>query len=1786
MKKRAAVRKEMTNKKPAKPLIKPKIKVRPTSSVVVNASRRQKKGPPPPPPPTLAAVANDGQQSPPIVSQQSSALPKLPQPDDGPTISNAPPQATNDDEDAEEKESSSSSSSPDDDLDDEEFFPPYSDPACLDALNAFYQELRGYSLHFCIICHELWPAAVVPPPTTAKGKRKAKKATPRGGGSGSGGGDGEEESSTTTSAHHHPPEHQRQPPSPARPADNDDDDTPPLRTTSSVLAEDYVCRRCQKDTGGGVDVHKFSLPNDMIPFPPGRIPPEILRLLAEATQIEEMLIAPVLPLMTVFRVRGGGRACRGHCANFSQDVRTFTRVLPRRTRDVPIVIVRRQVNNGSSSSNNNGRPTNNNNTDNALEFDDVRINRQRVLKLLAWLAENNPVYRELGIQIDIEAVEALPVDGYAEDLRVVDEEEEGEEEQEKGEEGEEKKGSSSSPSAGGGQIVGEKQKGDDEAQQQQHQRAAAEPEVGPPEEEEEAVDGGRGITRCHVIREQDAAELQEDAVRRAIMDWPERSSEPINEFSTNGLATMCFPTLFPLGLGDPTNRIRRRHIHHGEGFSHLLRFATLDPLVATTNSSNQKKKKKKSKPTKAVNADDEAGDGEGDPSRRRFYFPFAEHPRFAFWASDLVRRHRILDQTKVYLRQCERDAGLTLEDLRARLEAGGEQANTLIGRMMAYGANITGSSGYWAKRANELLSLVEQRGVPTVFYTFSYADFHWNDLHRLMPSYLSTQSPGTIQERRQNVLANPHLVDWYFTTRLDIFLKHILDGVLEAAWRWHRMEWQLRGAVHAHGVAQLHADPGLTELTSIAYEGLLAERELKELEAQWMEDWKWRRNLSSSRLLRQEDQEEKEGGGGGTAAEEEEEEGEKKEEDKEKENAEEEGDDEEEAALKRDLEDFLMQQPQYETVVRGHDAEEVLARFADQLISAMNPRSQGEVRQAALRGVPDPHPCSRDVCSDGLFARRPAVDNNVVDDDGGHEAAGERRTRARATTTTTTFDVEDDEDGGGDGDDEDDDDEDNPQRRRTDEDDFIHHLDEDYAELINVTQRHVCDPLRCKKQDNKDGEQDDEKKKKKQNARRRGRRRRRPFPTSSDVDPETETRRTIIDCRFGYPKPHTPRTRLEFLELKGGGVKAVLHIQRNDPYMNSHNRLQAHGWRANVDMQIVISVKDCVEYCLKYAAKEERVTGSLQDLIRAALGDASPSPAAEDVADDDDAANNNNGVPPAPASFPTTTTTTTSAGLLRKIMLRTCSGVYRDVGLPETMRLLMSGNHVSAPETTFVNIRLDPSQRMVSIPRRGRQDGNSSAAAAVPPPPAVPGGVAAPPPSSTPSAAAAALLPQPPAAAAAGNGNSRSSISSGPVAGTSSHDLPQPVVAAGAGQQDPSPVTTQTSAVPSGDGTTFGANHTSNSSSSSAFVDDLMEFYRHRVDIPLVSEVLAKWQQQQQRQEGDEDTTRRRRRGGRNNNIPLIRRRVFPEDPRHLNLFDFACLFKVVKKELRQQTVPPHKIIVISYPTVKVSNRTAKNFPQHCRFALTKYKPWIQDPSSLWSEEEVQLPAAPYNRRGGGGGDESGGEEEDYAELWQDPEDQRAVYAWDRFLAQEADAYIKHQISFQRELRDGLRKVRKKAGKGNRAGDSHKNDQRLGAENDGGDSSVALSDSDSSSSDSSGDDEEGDGGFHHHDGGRRRARRGTDDGDDDDWMAISGRRRASTARGRDEGGRTTFDNDIDAEQRALMEPQMDPSQRKWTSSTYIPWWIKSERRLSLLPTFVETEKVKESRKKRTRKEEQ
>ena len=101
-------------------------------------------------------------------------------------------------------------------------------------------------------------------------------------------------------------------------------------------------------------------------------------------------------------------------------------------------------------------------------------------------------------------------------------------------------------------------------------------------------------------------------------------------------------------------------------------------------------------------------------------------------AQNLEKRHRFLSQRRIFLRRNTKLENISEEILRRILTTQGPEFKELINSMQLYNSNIVGSNVYFYKRRRELEALMEVKGIPTAWFTFSGADNHWCDLHYLL----------------------------------------------------------------------------------------------------------------------------------------------------------------------------------------------------------------------------------------------------------------------------------------------------------------------------------------------------------------------------------------------------------------------------------------------------------------------------------------------------------------------------------------------------------------------------------------------------------------------------------------------------------------------------------------------------------------------------------------------------------------------------------------------------------------------------------------------------------------------------------------------------------------------------------------------------------------------------------------------------------------------------------------------------------------------------------------------
>lgn len=363
-----------------------------------------------------------------------------------------------------------------------------------------------------------------------------------------------------------------------------------------------------------------------------------------------MIISPIVPIMSAYRLEGGRLAHKGNVINFKQDVVQLARSLPRRVGELPVVIVRRR----------NSRSPN--------TFSEFRVRREAIRKWLEVLFAENPSFLALldgeELSWDELSLESLPEDAnVADQLKTMFEDEE------------ESVGTNDVPSndGSGGESPDDSPAEDEPRNAGPEQGSTCDLYVDDVEQQ--------GVTRSNTA----VQETQDEIVRQALKDhvnaetneadggdcnscdgnggngkgdedvsipWPKQGSEPVNEWATPFLMSLCFPTLFPFGAGDVTNPDRHHEISFSKAVTHYQKYCIIR---------------------------------DGKPE-----WPCSDHPRWPHWARNVEERHRAVSQRSIYLELHPEDAQMTMEQLTKIVREGGAALKALTGRMQALNANMLG----------------------------------------------------------------------------------------------------------------------------------------------------------------------------------------------------------------------------------------------------------------------------------------------------------------------------------------------------------------------------------------------------------------------------------------------------------------------------------------------------------------------------------------------------------------------------------------------------------------------------------------------------------------------------------------------------------------------------------------------------------------------------------------------------------------------------------------------------------------------------------------------------------------------------------------------------------------------------------------------------------------------------------------------------------------------------------------------------------------------------------------
>lgn len=409
-------------------------------------------------------------------------------------------------------------------------------------------------------------------------------------------------------------------------------------------------------------IPKFSIANDMIPC---EVPPE----LKDIRPIEEMMISRCVPLMHAYYKPGGGQ--RGYSGNSisipqnTSEIAAHLQKLPRRVEELPIVHIRR-FGNGEN-------------------FKDSKVRRTKVTDAITWLQANNPHYKD--ITIDYDYLGTLPDDGLPEGLNLLNE---------------------TQPDTIDGHEYVDR---DDECEDEGTARSFL--------SSGDDVPLHKDVLRCIAEGKQPFG-TRDNPIPCKLAD------QPMNEFTSVGMISKCFPTLCPDGSGDFTNP-RDRKVSLTETVKHYARFV----------------------------------DVQKDGSYRA---RFSSHPTFSFWLFNRWMRHSLITQTNVYASRHTKVANMTRGQLETELSRG--KKSSVFKGLHVYQANFRGTTGYWFREGQNLLAAVEQLSPPTFFWSLSLADYQINELQKFMPWPAGTRLDKLdYKQKKRMVRENPQIAAEYFYLR-------------------------------------------------------------------------------------------------------------------------------------------------------------------------------------------------------------------------------------------------------------------------------------------------------------------------------------------------------------------------------------------------------------------------------------------------------------------------------------------------------------------------------------------------------------------------------------------------------------------------------------------------------------------------------------------------------------------------------------------------------------------------------------------------------------------------------------------------------------------------------------------------------------------------------------------------------------------------------------------------------------------------------------------------------------
>ena len=126
----------------------------------------------------------------------------------------------------------------------------------------------------------------------------------------------------------------------------------------------------------------------------------------------------------------------------------------------------------------------------------------------------------------------------------------------------------------------------------------------------------------------------------------------------------------------------------------------------------------------------------------------------------MLYRKRLISQENFCIKQNLGNEVPSIEELRDMLHS--DNYSQFIWKLVYYAKNITGTNSYWYQVKEQLKETLQQVGSLTIFWTLSYAEYHWPEFHALFGDDIHSE-----QNFRNNVVKNPHILDCFSLKELN-----------------------------------------------------------------------------------------------------------------------------------------------------------------------------------------------------------------------------------------------------------------------------------------------------------------------------------------------------------------------------------------------------------------------------------------------------------------------------------------------------------------------------------------------------------------------------------------------------------------------------------------------------------------------------------------------------------------------------------------------------------------------------------------------------------------------------------------------------------------------------------------------------------------------------------------------------------------------------------------------------------------------------------------------------------